>query len=102
MLFAARGTLRKLFLDSMDLTELPAAVTQLDSLKILSVYGNPICDLPAGPYLASLEMLDMGENSSLLELPPVLAACNKLRLLFLDGCRNLDAQTGTSKQPFTC
>ncbi|GAB4823378.1 hypothetical protein N2152v2_010424 [Parachlorella kessleri] len=60
--FSQLRRLRYLTLTSCGLTSLPTVVAGMSTLKLLKVNINRLQDLPAGPYLSSLEMIDMAHN----------------------------------------
>ena len=97
MLHRAKSTLRELYLEGPNLDDLPDAITELSNLEVLSVVNTFMSDLPAGAYLAKLEVLDLANSCQLSCVPSVLAGCDKLRLLFLDECLELDPQQAIGK-----
>ncbi|KAI7839857.1 hypothetical protein COHA_006420 [Chlorella ohadii] len=61
---------------------LPAAVTSRTGLTYLCLAANSLTELPPGPYLHSLEVLDLGRNRW-ARVPPALAAATSLTDLCL-------------------
>ncbi|KAL4452182.1 hypothetical protein ABPG75_007844 [Micractinium tetrahymenae] len=77
-----------------NLEALPSLVAsqQLRKLKLAPAGASPLSSLPAGPYLAVLEELDLSD-CNLRQLPAALAAATRLRRLSLE--RNSTLQIST-------
>ncbi|KAL4443581.1 hypothetical protein ABPG75_011318 [Micractinium tetrahymenae] len=91
---ASPGTLESLLEQAPHLTSLtatkclqgtlPTFLANRTGLQDLYLGFNGLCDLPAGPYLSSLESLGMSGEDRLLCLPTALTAAKRLTSLTLN------------------
>ncbi len=83
---AALGELQQLemlFLHGNNLREVPAALGDLQQLRVILLQGNQLREVPAVlGQLRQLEMLSLS-NNQLQEVPAALSECKSLILLFL-------------------
>ena len=83
--------LTKLGLLDAQLQQVPAAVTSLPRLRHLDLCTNSFAGIPAGPYLETLQHLDLRCNSFLQHYPMQLLGAKELRRLLLplrsENCR---------------
>ena len=75
--------LQQLFLEELGLEKLPEPVVQLRKLRVLGLASNKLEDIPAGPYLENLSVLDLHSNL-MRSIPPALTACASLYELHVE------------------
>ena len=75
--------LQQLFLEELGLEKLPEPVVQLRRLRVLGLASNKLEDIPAGPYLENLSVLDLHSNL-MRSIPPALAGCSSLYELHVE------------------
>ena len=90
----------ELNLSDLGLTEVPAALGQLQQLQVLSLFNNQLREVPAAlGQLQQLQMLDLRHNQ-LRELPAALGELRELKFLFLNDnqLRTVPAALGELQQ----
>lgn len=95
----ALGPLRKLLMLSISgnaLRELPAAVAALPRLKALHLEGNAELRLTAGPYLESLEELNI-DYPTLFGSHALLSSAAALSTLFLSGAHTVGSDAASAE-----
>ncbi|HHG84825.1 MAG TPA: hypothetical protein ENJ82_08740 [Bacteroidetes bacterium] len=79
------ATVREVYLNRMDLFEVPELILNLPELQVLDLSGNPIQALPDA--LAQLKKLDtlILKNTQIPAVPAVISKLTSLKKLVLDG-----------------
>lgn len=76
--------LTNLEIGQSELQQVPDALVSQTSIRSLTLSRNDVEEIPTGPYLAHLTLLDIHDNQS-LKFPEALAEALSLQVLWLSG-----------------